>query len=95
MTQPDDWRWFRAHPDRVYRMRLATSAEIASIDQDDVDPARFLYSLVRRLPHAAELQIILAAFDLLDLADIDEIEIEREWFRGDAIVGAWIERPLQ
>ncbi len=76
-------------------MRLATPAEIGGVELGEIDPARFIYAMVRKTPGAAELQIIIAAFPLLPLADIGEAEIAAAWFQGDAIVGAKIERALQ
>jgi hypothetical protein len=62
----DDWQFFRRNPDRNYRCRLATAAEINDLAAHGALPAEigrgehFIYAFVR---HAGlSMQIIFAVY---------------------------------
>lgn len=94
----DDWTFFRRNPDRNFRARLATQAEVADLAAHgalgpDVELGElFVYAFVRRGADGLSMQIIFAAY--LPLPELSEQQCACAWLRGGIISGK-IERLRQ
>ena len=95
----DDWAFFRSNPDRAFRCRLATPAEIADLAAHnalgpDVEMGEcFVYAFVHKGGDGLSCQIIFCSY--LPLPELTEAQCACGFHSADQIINAKIERLQQ
>jgi hypothetical protein len=95
MTQ-SDWQWFRSHPDRTYRLRLASPAEVAVLEVDHalppLAPNCFVFAISRINRPAVRIETILMVRE--PGGDLDEGDCMTAWYDADAMISALVQNGM-